>query len=629
MCGIAGIIGASRVKEKSVVDMTELMVHRGPDASGFWTSKNGLVSLGHRRLSIIDLSDRAAQPMTDKDGRLTLTYNGEIYNFVELRNRLQQHGCIFTSNSDTEVVLQSYRIWGEDCVNEFNGMFAFAIYDSLKNIVFCARDRYGEKPFLYTTGPKFFAFASEYKPLLRLDGVSQKINDLKLIKFFANPSNGLDQTSDTVFPSIKQLLPGEQLTLQVADLRLKKTTYWSPPIEFGKRQISQANAIYEFRELLEDCIKIRMQSDVPLGSCLSGGLDSSAITCIAQKFAHKEQQYNVFVGRFPGSKRDEGNWANLVVAETGVCSHEAFPKADKLIKELEDFIWLNELPVDSASQFCQWSIFKLAKEHNVTVLLDGQGSDEILGGYEQYFPIYLSSLRADGVDTRETEILIRERYPLAFSESDQSWKNLAPLFFRKWIARTIGRGSNILYGTKNNSFANVKTEEEQHVDLHRSLRADSFKGFLTTLLRYGDRNSMAHSREVRLPFCDYRIAEFVLALPTDYIMAQAQTKFLLRESMQGIVPEKIRTRWGKQGFLPPIADWLAGDLGQLLEELFLSQSFQTNPHWAPDWWQGIFRRFKAGESQLSDPLWKVLVSELWRKTFFEKLASVKSSSPLA
>ncbi|MEE2998027.1 MAG: asparagine synthase (glutamine-hydrolyzing) [Pseudomonadota bacterium] len=630
MCGIAGIATLSAANRVAVKAMTDLMVHRGPDGEGLWLSEDGTLCFGHRRLSIIDLTARASQPMKDSSGTLTLTYNGEIYNYKELRAELTNSGVRFQSHSDTEVILEAYRKWGDACLDRFNGMFAFALHDEERDRILCARDRFGEKPFLYAAGADFFAFASEYKALLTLEGVTAEIYDNLLAQFLVTPSNALDQNRRTLFRDIAQLLPGEKLVLNTRDLSFETSSYWQPPTEPAPSNMRVNDAIRTFGDILEDAVRIRLRSDVRVGSCLSGGLDSGSITCLARGLIGDDTAYDTFTGRFPGSDADEGTWADIVSSAAGTTRHEIFPTGEKLVESVDTFLWLNELPVDSTSQFSQWSVFEGAKKAGVTVLLDGQGGDEILAGYEQYFSPYIASRRRNGVYDPVEERAIRDRYPLAFSERDQGWKRKFPPTTKKIVAHLLGRGTSAMLALDWKISTQVREDAAVPPnDLHTALRRDAFNGFLTTLLRYGDRNSMAHSREVRLPFCDHRISEFVSTLPVELLMGNAETKHLLRRGMREILPEPIVTRWGKQGFLPPIANWLEGDLGALADTVFSSSSFGKTGLWDASWCRTAWGRFRAGETSLAPTIWKVLITQKWKELFLSRVSKMDRVSPLA
>ena len=627
MCGIAGIAGLSTVNEAATKAMIDRMTHRGPDGEGLWRTQDGRLSFGHRRLAILDLSQRAAQPFQSVDGSYCITYNGELYNYLELAERLRQSGSVFRTSSDTEVVMEAYRQWGEDCLDEFNGMFAFAIYDKRRNVLFCARDRFGEKPFLFLERPGLFAFASEYKALFALEGVDVEPDEAALLRFFDTPANGLDQKRETVFKGINQLLPAEKLLLNLGDLSWSVEKYWDVSPGLESVSTSEEDAVAHFYDLINDAVKIRLRSDVAVGSCLSGGLDSSSITCLSRRLLGEDSPYHVFTGRFPGSPVDEGVWADDVVAATHAIQHETRPNAEGLAENLDDFIWFNELPVDSASQYAQWCVFRLAAENGVTVLLDGQGADEILGGYEQYFAYYLRSHST----TADEERLIRERYPLALAGVDQAWKTSLPFRLRRAAAHALGRGSDLKFGIGKEFIGEIVRHHDQTSQvetLHQALHHDACNGFLTTLLRYGDRNSMAHSREIRLPFCDHRIAEYVFSLPENLLMGNAQTKYLLREAMRDTLPESVRTRWNKQGFLPPHAQWFHDGLLDLAEETFNGHDFAQNPMWDTSWWQQAARRLRQGEDALASQIWKPFISQLWMKRFVERVKNLPRVAPL-
>ena len=631
MCGIAGTIG--QAASASVLDaMLDAEVHRGPDGHGRWEAAlapGRQIRLGHRRLSILDLSEAGAQPMADAGGDFVLTYNGEIYNYLEVRAELAASGVVFRSHSDTEVLLEAYKRWGAECLKRFNGMFAFALYDSVRGVLFCARDRYGEKPFLFGGDERFFAFASEYKALLQHPGLSLDIDEMRLLRAAYNPSTGLDADRQTVFRSVQQLLPGEAMEVDVRTLARRIWRYWEITPREALDGRPEPEIFAEFRELLTDAVRLRLRSDVAVGSCLSGGLDSSAIVCIVRGLLGDDAPYNTFTGRFPGTHADEWSYAEQVVRATGVRSHVVEPTAERFIDDLPDFMWFNELPVGGSSQYAQWSVFRLAKENGVTVLLDGQGSDEILGGYEQYFAKYVQALRDAGGDARLARELplIRERYPLALTPPLRSLRDRLPFRFRHWLSNRRGIGTNLLYGLRPDIAQQIRRETAlptlpRFNPLANALVQDSFGRFLTTLLRYGDRNSMAHSREVRLPFCDHRIAEFVMCLPPHLLMGEVQTKRLLRESMRGILPEGIRTRWNKQGFRPPQELWFQSPrFLAMARDTLASSGFRANPFWSSGWWYRALDRIGSGEHSLNAALWGPLINELWKQHFLRPLAT--------
>lgn len=613
MCGIAGIISAGHpVNEAAIAAMTALMAHRGPDGSGAWREDSCRVALGHRRLAIIDPSNASAQPMAR--GGLALTYNGEIYNYREIRAELQALGIHFATEGDVEVLLAAYDMWGEACVERFNGMFAFALWDGRKRRLFCARDRFGEKPFLYSQGDGFLAFASEYRALLSLDGVGSHIDEARLVRFLMVPADGLDRGAATVFPAIRQLPPGHRMVI-AEDLSIAVEPYWSGAAADGAG-ISMAQAAERFRELLDDSVRLRLRSDVPVGSCLSGGLDSGAIACLVRRRIGAAAPYHTFSGRFPGEAVDEGVYMDALAEVARPIRHEVVPDPAELAGELADFAWANELPVDSASQYAQNRVFRRARANGVLVLLDGQGADEVLGGYEQYFAAYLAG--TGGADDNA----VRARYPGALDHVD-AWHARLPAGLRRLLADATGKGSDLAFGLRGTP---AMMRAKPAGSLHAALRRDSLDGFLGTLLRYGDRNSMAHSVEVRLPFTDHRLFEFVQGLDAGLLMGEAQTKRLLREAMRGALPEMVRTRWRKQGFVPPQASWLKSGLANALAESIDDPALSSL--WRRSWWRRALVRFQAGDTALAAGLWKLLATEAWRRGFLGRIAALPKHPPL-
>jgi asparagine synthase (glutamine-hydrolysing) len=634
MCGILGILTRREELLPRFEPMLQSMAHRGPDGEGIWTEigEAGAVRLGHRRLSIIDLSDAASQPMADVTGRCHLVFNGEIYNYVELRAELGALGARFKTESDSEVILEAYKQWDTGCLTRLNGMFAFAIWDSAQSRLFCARDRYGEKPFLYVAKQSCFAFASEYKALLQMPGVSRNHDELRLLRAAYNASTGLDSDRQTIFYDVQQLLPGEALEVGLPALNVKTWRYYAPRFSDSRSTQPEASIFEEFRALLTDAVRIRLRSDVPVGSCLSGGLDSSAIVCICRRLLGDDATYLTFTGQFPGTYADETQYALDVASATHVVNHLVEPTVDRFIDELPAFMWMNELPVGSSSQFGQWCVFELAKQHGITVLLDGQGSDELLGGYEQYFAFYLESLYELGDHARVAAELprIRERYPLALTSPTRALRDRLPFRLRHLLANRLGIGSNLLYGLQPAVVKGIIADSARqrlpgfHA-LSSALAEDSFGRYLTTLLRYGDRNSMAHSREVRLPFCDHRLADFALSLPPHLLMGEVQTKRLLRESMRGILPESIRKRWNKQGFRPPQDLWFrSGRFLTMVRDTFAAASFRQSPYWIAPVWERMLTRIEAGELALGWTVWQPFMIEAWRQYFLEQVASAKA-----
>lgn len=561
--------------------------------------------------------------MLSHDCAFALVFNGEIYDYREVRAELVGLGARFRTQGDAEVILEAYRQWGTDCPSHLNGMFAFAIWDRNRKILFCARDRFGEKPFLYVHKPGFFAFASEFRALLALEGVDASIDETRLARFIAVPADGLDRDEETLFPAVHQIPPGRTAILDLAEWTWKTAPYWQGAADSSAGALNIAQSAERFRHLLEDSIRLRLRSDVRLGSCLSGGLDSGSIACLVRRQLGKEAPYHVFSGRFPGSPADEGPYIDAIAHDIEPIRHDICLSAEGLATDFEDFFWANELPVDSASQYAQFSVFRAARQEGVTVLLDGQGADEILGGYEQYFMPYLAE------DARRQDYaLISARYP-GVLQGATAWRGRLPLPLRRSLARSMGRGSDIAFGLRADLATSLAASTRAPpTTLHDALRRDALDGFLGTLLRYGDRNSMAHSVEVRLPFCDHRLFELAQGLSSAHLMGDAQTKRVLREAMRGILPEEVRTRWRKQGFLPPHENWMSGALLPLLEDYVRDPSFGTSMLWEPSWWRKAMLRFQRGDTTLAKPLWKVLSVEGWRRHYLSKVRKARRWAPI-
>jgi asparagine synthase (glutamine-hydrolysing) len=395
MCGIAGIFrfDAGMVNEKLLDGMGKRLAHRGPDGKGIFVDQE--MGLVHRRLKIIDLSEEAHQPMTDSQGSLTISYNGEIYNYLELRKELEEDGFSFRSGSDTEVILAAYARWGVECVKKFNGMFAFALWDRGERRLFCARDRLGVKPFYYHCNTNRFAFASEIKCLLSLPDVPAEANR-KLIRDYL-VLGLVDHTSETFFSGIRKLDPATWLILDRRGIREER--YW----EIEVNDQPQGNSCLpreaeNFREILTDAIRLRLRSDVPIGSCLSGGIDSTSIVCLIHSLIsprHKErvgeyQKTFSAVSEIPNL--DERPFIRLVTAATGAEEHLVFPVAGRFLDELDALVWHQEEPFSSSSVYAQWCVFRRAAQAGVKVLLDGQGADEQLCGYRKFSYFYLRHL---------------------------------------------------------------------------------------------------------------------------------------------------------------------------------------------------------------------------------------------
>jgi len=554
------------------------MVHRGPDGQGLWRRAGDVppfVTIGHRRLAIIDLTDSAAQPMTSLDGSTCLTFNGEIYNYRELREELIATGCVFRSKSDTEVLLNAYRRWGAECLSRLNGMFAFAIWDEQRREFFAARDRFGEKPFHYVWDERagVFAFASEIKALFAAGVVSLRLNDSALGRFVGELV--LAGNEETIYAGVRRLLPAEAIRVRFSDgaLRLSRWSYWSIG-EAGTPRLSRHAAAEQFRALFEDSVRLRLRSDVPVGTSLSGGVDSSSVVCVIHRLGAAAGQ-KTFSARMQDPRLDEGNHIRAVVNYTGVESYEVIPTAEELQNVFPRLCYVMEEPFPATSMFAQFLVMRLAREHGVTVLLDGQGADEYLAGYHKYFrdrygdlvrrlriPSVVRELRAyarlrAGARAMSARgmaaAFLPEEVRTAFISRAQAGGGFRKWWNPEWLVSLPDTGRN------DKGFPYFGRFEAR-------LRHDSFRGPLQELLRYGDRNSMAWSRELRQPFLDHRLAEFVFSLGPEFKISGGMTKVVLRDAMRGLVPDAVLDRSDKLGYQAPQAQWLDGALKPWIEE---------------------------------------------------------------
>jgi asparagine synthase (glutamine-hydrolysing) len=535
MCGIAGAFSFSSnllVGVEKVKLMTDSIAHRGPDGEGIWQNANSHLVLGHRRLAIIDLSDLSNQPMIDNSGKFVIVFNGEIYNFCELKEQLISLGCNFFSHSDTEVLLNLYIRFGESCLQMLDGMFAFVIYDTENDKLFCARDRFGEKPFYYVVRDGEFVFASEIKAIKAY--YSNLSIDIEKLQRYINGDYWYGDL-DTPFNEVVSLSPASYMTVDASGLKLKK--YWDIDLNKKCTLVSDIEYYEKFQELFLKSVKMRLRSDVPVGSSLSGGLDSSAVvgslSCLGEVDNH------TFSARFKSNK-DEGKWIADVVEKHNVSSHEVWPAENGLIDDIDRITWHNEFPLASASVFAQWCVMAVPRKYGVKVLLDGQGADEFLCGYDElkYYAIW------DLFRTGKFSSFFKEKK--MFDAYYGSHGKLGFMFVFDGLLKQ--------FGIKRKVYENGFTLKEQlkFYTQHK----------LGELLRYADRNSMANSIEVRLPFLSHELVEFVFSIPDDLIYREGKTKFILREAMKKVLPDSVYNRTNKIGFAPPQNDWVNSEVFQ-------------------------------------------------------------------
>ncbi len=562
MCGISGIFhfSTNQVMLPDLKKMTDTIAHRGPDGEGQWVNEAGNIGLGHRRLSILDLSTDGKQPMHSLDKRYSITFNGEIYNYKELKNELISKGFTFHTGTDTEVILAAYSFWGIACLNRFDGMFAFALWDEQKQELFCARDRFGEKPFYYFKDKEQFLFASEMKALWAIDvpksPLPHRIFDYLLFLSVENSKN----RKETFFQDIYQLEPAHYLIVKNGELVQKR--YWQLAIH-NNRSLSIEDAASTFHQMFVSSIEKRMRSDVELGSSLSGGLDSSAIVTTLKKDL-QVSKFKTFSAVFPGFKLDESKYIDTVIHATGFESHRVTPDAHSFLTQFDQLMFHQEEPFGSSSIAAQYEVMKLVAKHHVKVLLDGQGADEILAGYPISWNCYLKQvLRTNPAQYRLVRKQLVENQNYAI---DVSFKRdlLEAFFFSS--SKKIGNLMRNFRQANSSHFLGIdpafvkehcasKSPSKNIPNLKKQLSHLLNEGSLQTLLRYADRNSMAHGVEVRLPFLNHDLVSFLFSLPENYLIRDGWSKYILRHAMQTNLPTEIAWRKDKIGYVPPQENW--------------------------------------------------------------------------
>lgn len=625
MCGIVGNYSAEgKIDKELLIRARDLISHRGPDDSDVFIDKN--IGFGHRRLSIIDLSSAGHQPMSNEDGTIWIIFNGEIYNYRELIPELKKAGHRFRSQSDTEAIIHAYEEYGEKCLEKFNGMWAFAIWDSKKKKLFLSRDRMGVKPLYYHWDAKKgkLIFASEIKSILAFFNRRPKPNNKIIYQYLA--FGLLDYSDETFFEDIKQLPPAHFATLLGKKFEIER--YWN--LNPDKKTIFRNDEDYarNFYKLFEDAIRLRLRSDVPVGTCLSGGLDSSSIVCVANNLLRKEgikslgRKQKTFSSCFENKKYDERDFINMVIKKTGVSNFRVFPNPKILFKEMEKLVWHQDEPFGSTSIYAQWNVFKLAHQKGMKVMLDGQGADELLAGYHGYFGSFLASLLTNMRFVSLAKEL--KEFSLKHGQSKSAmFRNLIYQFLPAAIIRTLARKkiigqNNVLDSKFADEFGDSLPYENYYRDKFKNHLYNLFtKLSLPALLHYEDRDSMAFSIESRVPFLDYRLVEFIFSLPNNQIIRDGTTKFILRNSMKKILPEKIRTRMDKMGFVTPEDIWFRTILKEDILKIFNSKSFKKRKYFNVKKVLEEFEKHCQGKINISFAIWRWINLELWFRGFVD------------
>jgi len=655
MCGINGIynLDGKAIEQTLLQKMNGLIKHRGPDDEGYCliNAKTGAavscsgedtipelqstlrrlpssfqadLAFGFRRLSILDLSANGHQPLTLPDQSAWIVFNGEIYNYLELRAELESLGCKFTTHTDTEVILNAYQKWGTACLSKFNGMWAFALYDQKSETLFCARDRYGIKPFYYSLTKNSFYFASEIKQLL-VCPISQALNYPMLYR--SQKINALlAYGEETYFTAVKALRPGHYLLFRNGKAELKPYDEWDVSA-FEKSRLSFPEAVSQYRNLFLDSVKLQMHSDVEVGSCLSGGMDSGAIVCTAAKLT--DRPFQTFSSYYEeDAALDERKWIKLVAEQVHAVSHLVSPSPNDAIEWLEKATWYNDLPL-GAGFVSQYAVMQKANEHGVKVLLDGQGSDELTGGYKHAFYRYFADLIRKGKLKQ-----FGKELPLYFEGKPLPQR--LPAFAKILLSACCKE--NFLYQFEfnyyrfepfNSAFLNqVKNSlpsKSQLLTEIKDLPTSRLSNFLynmmhgtsiQTLLHYEDRMAMANSVESRVPFLDHRLVNFAFSLPSSYKIKPPIGKYVHREAMRDIIPREIYERKDKAIFSTPFySKWLKGPLHSYVSAVFNSAEFRQRGIYDLPVIRRKWKDYRSGKIADGEMLFNILALEIWFRTF--------------
>ena len=664
MCGIAGAVALNgKAVDTAVLQrMNDRQSHRGPDGEGFllgWKGSAGYeharvtrteqwsggervkVALSHRRLAILDLSDRGLQPMRGEDSHAWMVFNGEIYNFRELRTELAAHGHRFTTGTDSEVLLAAYRQWGEDCLARLEGMYAFAIWDTVRGRVFCARDRLGIKPFYYANPDGYLIFASELKALLAFPGVRATPDDSAVLGFLIHAN--CDYGERTVLQDVKALPPGHALSLDLASGTWTTRKYWhlAPRPQNGAADAAQVNGL---RDLLFETTRKHLISDVRIGSCLSGGLDSSTVVSLIGQIARERpndataigDHLYTFTSCYDNLPIDEREYALAAANANGATPHLVFPSAKDFWDVFPTMAWHQDMPFGSLSYYAQWTVMRAAKEAGVKVLLDGQGGDEVFGGYAKFRYAYFASLLRSGqlgTLTREfgSTVLQGDKYVLDVRKGYR--------YLPKGLRRLLGVDSVLQrvvrtdWGQAVSGDSTPATRWWRYAADGNGGDANGNGGFdgsfmqrmqvddimmdtLPQLLRHEDRSSMAFSLEARVPLLDHLLVEYGLSLPDRLKVKDGYSKVAIRSAMTGLIPEHVRQRKTKLGFAAPDRHWLTGELRPQVRE-FLSGDLRCGRYVDADalrtWYDSIDASRANEESYLG--LFRILSLEMWMRTF--------------
>ena len=621
MCGIAGCyLINKKVDRETFEQMVDIISYRGPDDRD--TFYEGNLALGHRRLSIIDLSEAGHQPFHYKD-RYVVVFNGEIYNYKELREELISRGCSFVSECDTEVLIAAYDQYGPACVDRFNGMWAFAVYDRKEKTVFLSRDRFGVKPLYYYHKDGSFIFASEEKQIIMMAGHRFRVNRPRLMEYMIRGVH--DHTEETMFMDIMQLRGGCSMLYRMEKDSISVKRYYdlSETVP-GNESFEEAAA--NFRKCFENAIRLRLRADVPVGYCLSGGLDSSSIVCMADSIIKKDGlkvEQESISSCFEDKRYDEQEYIDEVLKHTEVRGHKIFPQGSSVLDDLDDVLWHMDEPFGSTSMYAQWNVFKGAKEHGLTVMLDGQGADEQLAGYTGFYSVILAEyLRKLRLRRFRHELECYKKLRASTEKYVNSKKIIIEAVIGAFLPGKLQKFGKIhmFYLKQGLPFEPEDIKKAIYgIDLYpagdsRRYILDQLKCNLSMLLHYEDRNSMAHSIESRVPFMDPELAGCAFRMPIDYKLRDGITKYVVREGLKDVLPDKIRNRYSKLGFVTPEDQWINNS-----PEVFRKEIEEAADVLAPllkkERVMAWYDRIEGNVQRMDFMPWRIICASHWVKLF--------------
>jgi asparagine synthase (glutamine-hydrolysing) len=630
MCGINGIALSSdserRISERELECMRDVLTHRGPDAAGIFVDAR--VGLGHRRLSIVDVA-AGAQPMTNEDGTLQIVFNGEIYNHTGFRQSLEASGHVYRTHCDTETILHLYEEFGEGCVEQLRGMFAFAIWDANKRELFIARDRLGVKPLYYAqTADGSLYFASEIKALFETGAIKPELNFRALPDYLANhaPSG-----EETLFSGIKRLLPGH--TMRWRDGLLEIRSYWDvsfQPNENDRR--SDADYVAEWRDLFRESVQLRLMADVPLGMFLSGGIDSSAIAAVMSGMV--SEPIKTFSVAFAEREANELEYARVVARAFKTNHHEVVVSPVEFLGALPELVWHEDEPIAHPSSVALFFVSQLASKY-VKVVLTGEGSDELLAGYGRYrktiLNLQLGATYEQLLPSAARQVVRKQITNLAESRLKQKLArtffnlpaNLESIYFDNFAVFSRAMQSQLLTAEARERSGALDPYAVMRSVLHHTdadsllneLLAVDLKTYLHELLMKQDQMSMAASIESRVPFLDHKLVEFSAALPERMKLRGGTTKYILRASMKGILPAEILNR-PKMGFPVPVGAWFRNAHRWVIDEYVLSERTLSRGLFDPDYLRSLVQRHQQGENH-SERIWSLVNFEIWQRQFLD------------